>query len=151
LGWPRTVENSLESRRGFVTCQRAGSPARWARCEREHKPLDLTSDEYARGLDGDRTQDTEVGDKAKPCRRLKRFVKEWEEQIPRRLKPPRDDKIEGLAARLNRLRKESERRIPQRLKSLRDDKNKRLRRWPKGQLYPKASFSAECSEPEVLL
>ena len=35
-----------------------------------------------------------------------------------------------------------EKQIPRGLKPARNDKNKRLTRWPKGQHYPKTLFSA---------
>src|SRR5271165_925255 len=38
-------------------------------------------------------------------------------------------------ARLNRPRKKAEKQVPRGLKPARDGKNKRLRRWPEGQLY----------------
>src|SRR5271165_1248352 len=61
--------------------------------------------------------------------RLNSWRRKSEQQIPRRLK---------------RLRKKSEKANPRGLKPARDDKNKRLRRWPKGQHYPKSLFSAAC-------
>ncbi len=45
---------------------------------------------------------------------------------------------------LTRLRIKAEKQIPRGLKPARNGKNKRLRRWPKGQLYPKSLFSARC-------
>ena len=41
-----------------------------------------------------------------------------------------------LPQRRKRLRKKSEKQIPRGLKPARKDMNKRLRRWPEGQLYP---------------
>jgi len=43
-------------------------------------------------------------------------------------------------ARLERVLKKYERRLPGGLKSARNDKIKRLRRWPKGQLYLQTEF-----------
>src|SRR5271157_2950472 len=52
-----------------------------------------------------------------------------------------------LSARLKRLRKKSEKQIPRGLKPARDDKNKQLRRWPKGQLYPKSPQTRLFQQP----
>jgi hypothetical protein len=45
-----------------------------------------------------------------------------------------------VAARLKRLLKESKQQIPRGLKPARDNKNKRHRRWPEGQLYAQIAF-----------
>jgi hypothetical protein len=71
-----------------------------------------------------------------------------EKQIPRGLKPARDDKeISTLSARLNRLLKKSEKQIPRGLKSARDDKNKGLGRGPEGPLYPSNASNRVFQQP----
>jgi hypothetical protein len=68
-----------------------------------------------------------------------------EEQIPRGPEPARDDNnIEGVSARLKRLLKKSVIGALRGLKSAKEIRNKRLRRWPEGQHYPKSFFSAAC-------
>ena len=45
-----------------------------------------------------------------------------------------------MCRRLKRLLKKSKKQIPRGLKSAWDNKNKRLRRWPEGQLYRNTEF-----------
>jgi|SRR5271165_1537263 len=54
--------------------------------------------------------------------------------------PRAASKVKALSARLKRLRRKSEKQIPRGLKPARNDKNKRLICWPKGQHYHNTDF-----------